>query len=134
LGYNNAMLWLQTLPAFAIWIAYIVLTRATVQQRKARYARWSRRARILAMVFGIIASLAILVCGLLLLETQPNLANGGGLTGWGILIVTLMGLLYIHLQTVVVSITLSLTFPETRRRYGASESRESAESRPGENL
>lgn len=128
------MIWLQTLPAFAIWIAYIVLTRATVQQRKARYAQWSRRARILAMVIGIVASLAILVCGLFLLETQASLANEGGQTAWGILIVALMGLLYIHVQTVVVSITLSLTFPETRHRYGASEQRDRVDSRPGENL
>ncbi|MBA3724931.1 MAG: hypothetical protein H0W86_00415 [Armatimonadetes bacterium] len=89
------MLWLQALPAFAIWIAYLYLMRNRVQRDRSKYRRWPRRMRIVSMVFGVLASLTVLIAGALLLGSQKWLASGNALTTAGIAMVTVIGLIYL---------------------------------------
>lgn len=128
------MLWLQALPAFAIWIAYLYLMRNRVQRDRFKYQGWPRRTRTAAMVFGVLASLCVLVAGALLLGSQKWLASGDSLTPAGVAVVTVLGLIYLKLQMIVVSLTLSLAFENvTRGSRSASDIRDNAGERRGEN-
>jgi len=128
------MPWLQALPAFAIWIAYLYLMRNRVQRDRFKYQSWPRRMCTIAMVFGVLASLCVLVAGALLLGSQRWLASGDTLTGAGIAMVTVIGLIYLKLQMIVVSLTLSLAFENvTGGSRSASDIRENAGERRGEN-
>ncbi len=51
--------------------------------------------RIVSMVFGVLASLTVLIAGALLLGSQKWLASGNALTTAGIAMVTVIGLIYL---------------------------------------
>ncbi|MGI8924715.1 MAG: hypothetical protein ACR2HJ_11905 [Fimbriimonadales bacterium] len=132
--YNIVMLWLQALPAFAIWIAYLYLMRNRVQRDRLKYQSWPRRMRTVAMIFGVLASLAVLIAGALLLGTQKWISSGDDLTVAGITMVTVIGLIYLKLQMIVVSLTLSLAFENvTSGSRAASDIQDNAGERRGEN-
>lgn len=101
------MIWLQTLPAFAIWLAYIFLRRKWTQQSRERYARLPRYARIARMLASIFASVAILFGGIFV-SAKVGWCDTEGLTVPGFLVITAAGLAFIHLQMLATALTLSL--------------------------
>lgn len=90
--------------------------------------------RTVAMIFGVLASLAVLIAGALLLGTQKWISSGDDLTVAGITMVTVIGLIYLKLQMIVVSLTLSLAFENvTSGSRAASDIQDNAGERRGEN-
>ncbi len=132
LGYNVGMVWLQAVPAFVLWLAYIYLMRNSVQAGRQRYARQTRRRRALAMVGSIFAALAVLLVGMLMLSL-PILGNEGGLSAMGVAFITVMGLAFIQLEMTALALTLSLALErETATPRPASDTQNGAGIRQGE--
>ncbi|MEM1953572.1 MAG: hypothetical protein QW299_09640, partial [Candidatus Caldarchaeum sp.] len=101
------VIWLQTLPAFGLWIAFIVIRRHWMRGCRSRFANISRPVRIGWMLFALIGSLAILFAGI------AGIAGAGwmtkeGLSVFGMVAVAAVGLVFIHLQMIATALTLSL--------------------------
>jgi hypothetical protein len=105
------MLWLQTLPPFAVWVAYAVIRRRWMRESRRRLAAVPRGVRIARMFAALFGSLAVLFAGMWCISALGWL--DGGMTLAGFIAVTLVGLAFVHLQMAATVLTLSLA-TETR--------------------
>lgn len=119
------MLWLQTLPAFALWLLFVAVRRKWMQQTRQRYALLSRRVRIVRMLASVVLSVAILFGGVF---GAANLGwlDENGLSLLGFLAITISGLAFLHFQMVATALMLSLALDrETRGASTASNPQKS---------
>lgn len=80
-----------------------------------------------------LGSLAVLVAGFLCMQGVSALADGDSISGLGVAFMAAVGVVFIHLQTLAVTLALTLAFdPETRPHCGSSDVHK-AEGRQGEN-
>lgn len=101
------MIWLQALPAFLIWVAFVFLRRRWLLALPAKLRKMRRAGRIAAMLVALFGSLALLYGGILGIERLGWLSEDG-LSPIGTLAVLIVGLLFLHLQMVSFALTLSL--------------------------
>ncbi|MFN8138357.1 MAG: hypothetical protein U0R49_01010 [Fimbriimonadales bacterium] len=101
------MQWLQTLPSFAIWIAFIWWRRNWLIVLPKRFESRSRRLRVGLMLLSLLGSLTVLFIGLWAVE-KLNLMPDGHLEPLGYVAVTALGLVFLVGQMLAFALTVSL--------------------------
>jgi uncharacterized membrane protein len=118
---SQAMIWIQTLPAFVLWLVYIWIMRRWVQEGKNRYASQKRSFRILAMIAALLGSGGVLLGGLWAISRMGWIQTTT-LTIPGVIAVAIIGLLFVHMQMLATAITLSLAIEnETTKTTNSSD-------------
>ncbi len=126
------MIWIQTLPAFALWIAYIAIRRSWMHESRERYANLRRGRRIALMLLSVFGSLAVLIVGVTG-AGQFGLLTADGVSLQGFLVIAITGLGFVHLQMVATALTLSLALDrETRAVPPTSNQHRSPQEGTGE--
>lgn len=126
------MIWIQVLPAFALWLIYIWGMRGWVQEGKKRYASQKRSWRILGMLAALMGSGCVLIGGLWVIHLM-GWVKTTSLTVPGIIAVAIIGVLFVHLQMLATAITLSLAI-ETTKTTNTSDKTNTIRSTNGGNL
>lgn len=117
------MLWIQALVSFALWIAYgVVLARLAPSMRKTFSGQSRRRRTVLGPVLMVLGAVLLLV-GIGGIGALRGLGPTG-LKPWAWLVLTVIGLGFVHAQSVASLLMISLaTETEPAGTGGPSDGR-----------
>lgn len=104
---------LQLLPLSVVWLAWLVFRRKAWMEGRRRFEGQPRSRRILLSIGAVILGPAMLLSGLVLLNASIGLE--GDIAPVGLLLVAILGIGFIELQMVAVSITGSLVADSVTR-------------------
>jgi len=118
------MFWPQAIACFALWIGYGVHLRTRSHTIRARLQSASRRRRTLYGSVGLIGSALGLLGGLSVIAALGGL-TAQGLLPWAWSAVAVLGLAFVHWQTMGAAAMITLIQEEATLRRRASVSTES---------
>jgi hypothetical protein len=119
--------WAQALLAFAVWMLYGVLQYRRAGLILAQVRRIPRRRRSFLGAFLILMSAVIMFAGIYGVARIGGFTTGG-MTWWGLTLITLLGLIFVHAQTTAATYLMSLGYPDvTETPAPASRKGESTE-------
>lgn len=121
------MVWLQTLPAFVLWVTYAWLIRRRMYGSR-WLSSWPRGVRTAASFGAVLLSLAVLAVGWLILDRQ-EWVKASGSSPAGLVVITLMGLVFVHLQMFATALTISLVSNAETELSAAASNHGTLESR-----
>lgn len=107
------MLWAQGLVSFVVWILYGVFQTRRLAQVRAAVERVPRSRRGCLGALILLVAAGTLFGGLIGITAMGGFA-GGGMTALGWLLVTLLGLGFVHAQTMAVAMLATLAQGEPR--------------------
>lgn len=120
LGYPTRMIWPQAIACFAVWVGYGWWLKGRSGALRARMLRTPRRVRVLYGSVGLIGSAVGLLLGLSVIAAQGGLTPQG-LTPWAWIATTLLGLGFVHMQTMGAAAMITLVQDESSRPRNASD-------------
>lgn len=121
------MIWQQGALSFLVWLLYGYLMRRRADELRIRMREAGRTKKVLLGSVGLIGGAVLLLLGLWQVAAFEGIGPAG-LTLWAWAAVTLLGLVFVHLQVLGAAAMITLIQEsETADRLGASDSRPSDE-------
>lgn len=109
------MIWLQAGACFVAWTLYGLWLRRSSETLRAKMHSTSRNRRVLLGSVGLLAGLVVLAIGLWSIAALGGL-TAKGLVPWAWLAVTVVGVVFVHLQVQGAAAMLSLVVAEETAR------------------
>ncbi|HZH97654.1 MAG TPA: hypothetical protein VEX38_01670 [Fimbriimonadaceae bacterium] len=122
-------MWTQGLVSFAVWIAYGVVQWRRSSKIYTRVSSIDRQKRITGGAVLMLLGALVLLGGLYSVELLGGFTRTG-MTPLGWLLVTLVGLAFIHSQTVAAAMLVSLVGPTVTEASSAASSNRDTENQP----
>ena len=102
------MLWGQAFASFVAWLIYGALLARRAPETRVRYGALSRKRRaVLGPVLMIVAA-GVMLGGVAIVGLFQGIRNHS-LVGWAWLVLTLMGIAFVHIQSTSALMMISLS-------------------------
>ncbi|HRI44222.1 MAG TPA: hypothetical protein PLL78_12480 [Fimbriimonadaceae bacterium] len=121
------MIWQQAALSFLVWLLYGTLMRRRSGDLRIRLRETRRKTKVLLGSVGLIGGAILLLGGLWQIAALGGIGPSG-LTIWAWVGVTLLGLVFVHLQVLGAAAMITLIQEsETAHLNGASDTRRSSD-------
>ncbi len=120
------MIWAQGAVCFVVWVAYGLLLRRRATRWAAGLSGAPRGLLVFLASGGLIVPAGLLLGALYLIGRSGGLQDGA-MTPWAMVLVTLLGVAFVHCQTAsALAMALLVSRPETGKRARPSQSSETS--------
>jgi hypothetical protein len=119
------VLWAQAGVSFLVWIAYGIVQARRSEEIRVRVFAMPRNARTVRAVSLMLGGVVFLGLGLAVVQALGGVTRDG-MTLWGWVLVTGVGLVFVHAQAMSMALLVSLALESVTERAPRTSSQESA--------